>query len=216
HTPPDTALLFPTTHGSFENYVFILNGKVIEQHELAEYPGATLNNVFPYAITLGGHNYPGAVYFHTQERYAPPVRYADDPAYFVNGRQVSPFHIRQTEVEAYTRIEKSVGDTLINGTLYKGCIQVHTDEDFFAHRTALPQLIHQYAGLPPDKVIVHWRSSASQYRDGDEFGVIIRDHFPIHYFSIKKRGTTPNVSDFFRFDVRAVEVDRIQFAEGER
>jgi len=203
-TNPDNATLFPTKHGTFENYAFVLNGKVIEQQSLINYPGAILNNVFPYAIKLEGRSYLGAVYLHTEEKYAPPVHYANDPAYFINGRQVSRYHFRLSKAEAYNRIEKSTQDTTINGRLYRGSIHIDTDEDFFADRIALPELIEKYTGLPPEKVIVHWRTSRYQYTYEGDLGTIIRDRFPIYSFNISSLG------------VRAVEVDRIRFAEGER
>jgi hypothetical protein len=201
---PDNATLYPTKHGSFENYAFVLNGRVIEQYALTENPGARLNKVFPYAIKLEGRSYLGAVYFHTEEYYAPPVLYAGDPAYLINGKQISPYHFRLTAMEAYNRIEKLTRDTTINGTLYRGSIHVDTDEDFFADRITLPELIEKYTGLPPEDVIVHWRSSRYRYTYEDDIGTIIRDHFPIYSFNISILG------------VRAVEIDRIRFAEGER
>lgn len=203
-TNPDSATLFPTRHGTFENYAFVLNGKVIEQHALPDNPGAKLNNVFPYAIKLEGNSYRGAVYFHTQERYAPPVRYANEPAYFINGRQVSPNNFRLSKVEAYNRIDKSARDTTVNGKLYRGSIHVDTDEDFFAERIALPELIEQHTGLSPEQVIVHWRSSGYRYTYEDDLGIIIQDHFPMYSFNTG------------RFGIKAVEVDRIRFAEGDR
>ncbi len=203
-TNPDSATLFPTKYGAFEDYAFVLNGKVIEQHALINSPGARLNNVFPYAIKLEGHNYRGAVYFHTEERYAPAIRYADDPAYFINGRQISPHNFRLTDAAAYNRIERSAQDTTINGRSYKGVIHVHTDEDFFANRIALPELIAKYTGLPPEQVIVHWRSSGYRYTYEDDIGTIIVENFPMYSFDISRLG------------LRAVEVDRVRFAEGER
>jgi len=95
---PDSASLFPKKHGRFEDYAFVLNGNVIEQDSLMNYFGTKLNTVFPYPIQLEGRSYKGAVYFHNKEYYAPPIRYANDPAYFVNGRQVSPYHIRLLKV----------------------------------------------------------------------------------------------------------------------
>lgn len=201
---PDSATLYPTKHGSFENYAFVLNGRVIEQHALTDNPGARLNNVFPYSIKLEGRSYLGAVYFHTEERYAPAVLYAADPAYFINSKQISPYHFRLTAMEAYSRIEKSARDTTINGMLYRGSIYVETDEDFFADRITLTELIEKYTGLPPEDVIVHWRSSRYRYTYEDDIGTIISDHFPIYSFNISMLG------------IKAVEVDRIQFAEGER
>src|SRR5690606_29478382 len=153
---PYSATLFPTRHGEFENYAFVLNGKVIEQQSLTHYPGAILNNVFPYAVDLEGQHYLEEVYFHTEEQYAPPVRYADDPAYFINGQQIDRYHCRLTEAEAYTQIKKSSRDTTIGGTLYKGFIHLYTNEDFFANRIALPERIEKHTGLAPEQVIIHW------------------------------------------------------------
>jgi len=203
-TNPDGATLFPTKHGKFENYAFVLNGKVIEQQSLTHYPGAILNNVFPYAIRLEGQHYLGAVYFHTEEKYAPPVRYGEDAAYFINGQQINRYHFRLTEAEAYTRIEKSSRDTTIDGTLYKGSIHIYTNEDFFADRIALPELIEKHTGLAPEQVIVHWRDSRYQYTYESQLGMIIQDRFPIYSFSIDELA------------LRSIEVDRVRFAEGER
>lgn len=207
---PDSASLFPAKHGKFENYAFVLNGIVIEQDSLMNYPGTKLNNVFPYSIQLEGRSYKGAVYFHNKKYYAPPIRYANDPAYFVNGRHVSPYHIRLLRVEAYNKISKTIRDTIIDGKLYKGCIQVDTDEDIFAGRISLLELIEKYTNLPPEKVIVHWRSSRYQYTYEDDIGTIIDDCFPIHSFSIAKIDHDTNLG------VRAIEIDRVRFAEGER
>lgn len=201
---PDSTTLFPTTHGTFEGYAFVLNGKIIEQQSLADHPRAVLNNVFPYAIRLDGQRYLGAVYFHTEEKYAPPIHHANDPAYFINGQQVSRYHFRLSKAESYIRIEKSVRDTAINGKPYKGSVHVYTDEDFFADRINLSELIEQHTGLPPEQVIVHWRGSRSRYTYEADVGIIIRDDFPIYSFSTGRLG------------LRAVEVDCIRFAESER
>lgn len=207
---PDSASLFPTKYGQFENYAFVLNGNVIEQDSLMNYPGTKLNNVFPYPIQLEGRSYSGAVYFHNKEYYAPPVRYANDPAYFVNGRQVSPYHIRLLKVEAYNKISKTIRDTTIDGKLYKGCIQVDTDEDAFADRISLPELIEKYTDLPLGKVIIHWRGGGYRYTYEDDIGTIINSHFPVHSFSMAKIDHNTNLG------VRAIEIDRVRFAEGER
>ncbi len=207
---PDSASLFPKKHGSFENYAFILNGTVIERDSLINYPGTKLNNVFPFPIQLKGRDYSGAVYFHNKEYYAPPILYANDPAYFVNGRQVSPYHIRLLKVEAYNTISKTKRDTIIAGKLYKGAIYIDTDEDIFANRILLPELIEKYTNLPSEKVIVHWRSSRYQYTYEDDIGTIIDDHFPIYSFSMDK------IDQHTKLGVRAIEIDRILFAEGER
>lgn len=118
----DSTALYPKKYGTFKDYAFLLNGKLIKRKALLNNPEAKLNNVFSNSITLEGKSYAGAVYFHTEERYAPHVRYADQPAYFINGRQVSPYQIRLTNVEEYTRIRKSAQDTTINvaftGVLY--------------------------------------------------------------------------------------------------
>jgi|GEM_PF-556789 len=209
-TDPDSASLFPAKYGQFENYAFVLNGNLIEQDSLMNYPRTKLNNVFPYPIQLEGRSYKGAVYFHNKEYYAPAVRYANDPAYFVNGRQVSSYHIRLLKVEAFNKISKTIRDTTIDGKLYKGCIQVDTDEDAFADRISLADLIEGYTHLPLGKVIVHWRGTRYRYTYEDDIGTIIDSHFPIHSFSIAKIDHNTNLG------VRAVEIDRVRFAEGER
>ncbi|CDT17882.1 exported hypothetical protein [Sphingobacterium sp. PM2-P1-29] len=140
HTP-DSAAMFPKKYGAFEHYAFVLNGKVIEHQTLVNNPEAQLNNIFPYPIRLGGRRYLGAVYFHTEARYAPPVRDINLPAYFINGTQISPYQIRSIKMELYRRIAKSAKDTTINGTLYHGSVHVDTDEDYFAARISLPDLI---------------------------------------------------------------------------
>lgn len=207
---PDSASLFPKKHGSFENYAFVLNGNVIEQDSLMNHPGTKLNNVFPYPIELERRSYKGAVYFHNKKYYAPPVLYANDPAYFVNGRQISPYHIRLLKVEAFNKISKTIHDTTIDGKLYKASTHINTDEDIFANRILLPELIEKYTNLPPEKVIVHWRSSKYDYTYEDDIGTIIDDCFPIHSFSMDK------IDQKIKLGVLAIEVDRVRFAEGER
>lgn len=215
-TNPDSATLFPTVHGSFEQYCFMIDGKAIEQHELVNFPGAKLNIVFPYPAEREGQNYRGILNFHTLERYAPPFLNKNDPAFFINGRQVNPRHFRHTNIADYTRIAKSERDTIINGTRYHGCIWVETDEDFFADRLALPDLIEKHTGLPPERVIVHWRGANRGYSSAAEVGTILTDHFPIYYFSITNPDIMPAVPHPIRFNLLAVEVDSIRFAEGIR
>lgn len=206
----DSASLFPTKHGHFENYAFVLNGNVLEQDSLINYPGTKLNTVFPYPIRLGGLHYSGAVYFHNKEYYAPPVRYANDPAYFVNGRQVSPYRIRLLKIEAFNKISKTIPDTTIDGKLYKGTIHIDTDEDVVANRILLPELIEKYTHLPLEKVIVHWRGLGNRYTDEDDIGTIIDTGFPIHSFNLGKTDPIGNLG------IRTIEIDRVRFAEGER
>ncbi|MEJ5144426.1 hypothetical protein [Sphingobacterium sp. MYb388] len=201
---PDSAAMFPKKYGAFEHYAFVLNGKVIEHQTLVNNPEAQLNNIFPYPIRLGGRRYLGAVYFHTEARYAPPVRDINLPAYFINGTQVSPYQIRLIKMELYKRIAKSTQDTTINGILYRGSIHVDTDEDFFADRISLPDLIAKYTGLPLENVIVHWRSSTNRYSYENEIGRIIENNFPLYSFKIG------NLS------VQKVEVDLVRFARGEQ
>lgn len=203
-TNPDGTVSSQTAYGTFENYAFVLNGKIIQQHALVDYPGATLDQIFPYVITLEGREYRGAVYFHTLDHPAPPAPYADDPAWFINGTQVSPFDIRSSRPELYSKIKKSTRDTVINGTRYKGAIHVATEEDFFAERISLPELLGRYTDLHPEHTTIHWRSVNQTYTDGDDLGTIIRDHFPIYHI------------DNSQWGLRKVKVDRIRFAEGER
>ncbi len=198
-TNPDSATLFPTEHGTFENYVFILNGGIIEHHDLANYPEARLDRVLPYS-SPGKGNYQGVVYFHTPWYPPSPAdQYADDPAYFINGIQVSSYAARASKAEEYNRIEKSEQDTLIDGTWYKGAIHVYTEEDFFADRMTMPEIIKKYTGLPLEQVIVHWRG---RFINPLNPGVIIHDHFPLYYVNPK--------------GLQEVKVDRVRFAEGER
>ncbi|WP_400260773.1 hypothetical protein ACFX5U_11655 [Sphingobacterium sp. SG20118] len=201
---PDSAAMFPKKYGTFERYAFVLNGKVIEQQTLVNNPESKLNNILPYPIKLEGKRYPGAVYFHSEDRYAPPVRNADHPAYFINGRQVSPYQIRLAKMEAYNRIAKSLQDTTINGTLYQGSVFVDTDEDFFVNRMTIPEIVRKYTGLPLENIIVHWRSSTNRYSYEDEIGTIIENNFPLYSFTIS------NLS------VKKVAVDCVRFAQGER
>ncbi|MHC8947949.1 energy transducer TonB [Sphingobacterium hungaricum] len=200
----DNSTLFPKEHGSFENHAFVLNGKVIEQKALVNYPEAILNNVFPYTIDLEGKRYAGAVYFHTEEKYAPPDQHSNEPAYFINSQQVSPYHFLWSKPELYKKIEKSEKDTVINDRVYHGSIHVDTDEDFFANRITLPELIEKHTGLSSDRVIIHWRASNFSYTSEDDLGKIISERYPLYSFSTAKYGLI------------GLEIDKVQFAEGEK
>ncbi len=195
----DSAALFPATFGTFKNFRFILNGGTITRDELADYPEAKLSKVLPYE-GREKRKYQGTVYFYTPWYPPPPPRrYADDPAYFINGIQVSPYTIRSSRAEEYIRIERSAQDTVIDGKRYGGTVHVYTDEDFFTERVPLHELIDRYIGLPPERVIVHWRGrSINELNTGE----IIHDHFPLYYINPK--------------GLQAVEVDCLRFAEGER
>ncbi|MEN5054491.1 hypothetical protein [Sphingobacterium kitahiroshimense] len=201
---PDSAAMFPKKYRSFEHYAFVLNGKVIGHEALVNYREAKLNNIFSYPIKLGGRRYLGAVYFHTEERYAPPVRDTNLPAYFINGTQVSPYQIRLIKMELYKRIAKSTQDTTINGILYRGSIHVETEEDFFADRISLPDLIEKYTGLPLEEVIVHWHHTQYRYIYEGDIGMIIENNFPLYSYTIN------NLS------LKGVSVDRVRFAQGDR
>ena len=203
HTP-DSAVMFPKKYGTFEHYAFVLNGKVIEHEALVANREAKLNNILPYPITLEGKRYLGAVYFHSEERYAPPVRYVDLPAYFVNGRQISPYQIRLTKIKAYISISKSTKDTTINGVMYPGSVHVDSDEDFFADRISLPDFIEKYTGLSPEQVIIHWRNTRNNYHNEDDIGIIIGNHFPLYSFKIRD------------LSINKIEVDRVRFAGREQ
>lgn len=194
---------FQAEYGEFENYAFVLNGKVIEQQALVDHPGAVLDKIYPYhKMKLEGREYRGTVYFHTPDHPAPPMPYADDPAWFINGRQVSPFDIRSSRPELYRKIKKSVRDTVINGTLYNGSIHVDTDEDFFAGRLALPKILNKYSELPAEQLIIHWFSTMPPNTSESDIGMVIPDNFAIYHLD--------------RTNAEAVKVDRIRFAEGER
>lgn len=195
----DSTLLYPKEYGTFEHYEFILNGARIEKDELLNYPGAKFGRVFEYR--RGPKNkYQGVLYLHTPWYPPSPAdESADDPAYFINNVQVSPYAIRSSIVEEYTAIRRSEQDTLIDGIVYPGSIHVDTDEDFFANRMTISEIVKKYTGLPLKNVIVHWRD---RYWDPLNPGVIMQDHFPLYYINPK--------------GLQEVKVDRIQFAEGER
>ncbi|MGV3763652.1 hypothetical protein [Parapedobacter sp.] len=189
---PDTVI----ERSAFKNYVFVLDGEAIDQEELSRYAGASLHTVFPYDTTLQGRDYSGAVLFHTPQS-ALPEPYADDPAYFVNGIQVSPYDIRWSIPESYNKLEKSTKDTVIDGMRYHGSVHVDTDEDFFADRITFAEAVEKYTDLPLQDVIVHWHSGSK--KDG---GRIIQDHFSIYH--IKPSG------------IRAVAIDSVRFAHHEK
>ncbi|MGK6351927.1 hypothetical protein [Parapedobacter sp. DT-150] len=44
--PPQGKSTSSQTQGTFENYAFVVNEKVIQQHALVDYPGATLDRIF--------------------------------------------------------------------------------------------------------------------------------------------------------------------------
>lgn len=195
----DNTLLYPKQYGTFENYEFILNGAHIEEDELLNYPEATFGRVFDYSREPKS-KYQGVLYFHTPWYPPSPAdQYADDPAYFINNIQVSPYAIRSTVVEEYTAIRRSEQDTLIDGIVYQGSIHVDTDEDFFSNRMTIAEIVKKYTGLPLKNVTVHWRD---RYWDPLNSGVIIQDHFPLYYINPK--------------GLLEVKVDRVRFADGER
>lgn len=197
----DTDTISQTTYGSFENYAFVVDGKLIQQNELIDYPGAKLYKIYPYSnIELGGREYQGAVYFYTPEQATPPPPYADDPAWFINGKQVSPFDIRSSQPELYTKITKSAHDTVIDGMRYKGSIHVDTDEDFFAGRIALPEILRSYTNSPTEQVIVHWYSPMPISTTEPDIGGVIADHFPIYHLD--------------QDDSTKIKADRIPFTTG--
>ncbi|MEC3882089.1 hypothetical protein, partial [Parapedobacter sp. 10938] len=189
--------------GAFKNYAFVINGEVIDQEALSDYAGATLHTVFSYDTTLQGRKYSGAVLFHTPQRAAPPVSYADDPAYFINGIQVSARNIRWSVPEDYHNVEKSSRDTLIGGVRYHGSIRLNTTEDFFADLLSLPKFLEKYTDTPPiEDVIVHWYRPARLKRGLYGVGSVIQGLFSLYYIN-------PN-------SIRAIEFSRIRFAEGEK
>lgn len=196
---PDSTLLYPKEYGTFENYEFILNGAHIEKDELLNYPEAKFGRLFDYRREPK-IKYQGVLYLHTPWYPPSPVdEYADDPAYFINNIQVSPYAIRSTIVEEYIAVKRSEQDTLIDGIVYAGSIQVDTDEDFFSSRMTISDVVKKYTGLKLQNVTVHWRN---RYWDPLNPGVIIQDHFPLYYINPK--------------GLLEVKVDRLRFTEGER
>ncbi len=112
--------LFLNGYGEFEGYAIMLDGKKIEWEVLTDYPEAWLERLDPGPFLHETYWYPGVLYFKTSEQFIPPPGHA----YFINGRQVTYYDLRRSRPEAYTRIEKSDQDSLIDGIYYKGAIQM--------------------------------------------------------------------------------------------
>ena len=202
-TKPETLDPVLTERVEFKNYVFVLDGEVIGQGALSNYPNASLHAVLPYDTTLQGRKYSGAVLFHTRQRSVPPILYADDPAYFINGTQVSPHNIRWSRPETYNHINKSTRDTMINGKRYTGSVHVNAEEDFFAGRITLSEFLAGYRDIPPIKdIVVHWHSSDGHRGRDSTLGIVIQDHFPLYYINPKS--------------IRSIEFSPIQFAESQK
>ncbi|HMR18926.1 MAG TPA: hypothetical protein PKA53_06480 [Sphingobacterium sp.] len=194
---PTTAL--QTEYGIFQDYAVVLDGKTIPQHQLVDYPAAKLYKIHSWDIKLEGHKYLGALYFHTAAQSAPPIPHTNDPAWFINGRQVSPLDIRSSKPHLYTRITKSTRDTVINSKLYRGSIHIDTDENFFADLISLQEIFDQYAHyLPAEQLIVHW----SQYDHAPNINTTVPDNFQIYYLN--------------KNDIKTIKVDRVQLADGRR
>ncbi|WP_196937371.1 hypothetical protein [Sphingobacterium pedocola] len=192
----------PTVYGNFEDFAYVVDGKIIEKGNLINYAGATLDWIYPKIIMLEDNQYPGAVYFRTTEDPSYPSPYGDDPAWFINGTQVSPFDIRTSRPECYTRIEKLLRDTVIHGTRYNGSIYVDTDEDFFGRRIALSKALEMYSDRFSERAIVHYFSAKSPFNSRPAFGVVIQSNFPIYHV--------------LKEDIGTLKTNRIQFAKSEQ
>ncbi|MGV3763650.1 hypothetical protein [Parapedobacter sp.] len=186
-------------YGKFENYAFEVDGKIIEKDDLIDLEGAKIYKIFPYTTTIQGHDYLGVVYLHTSKHPVSSDQYADDPAYFINGRQVSPYDIRSSKPRFFNKIEKSIGDTVIGGKRYKGVIQVDTDEDFFSKRITLSEFLKKHIDLPLEQVVVDWRG-VGNYGESDT-GTVIYGHYSIYHFD--------------PISLSIGEIDRIRLADEE-
>src|SRR5690606_35328837 len=88
-------------YGTFEGYAFVLDGTTISHKDSPEYPDAILYKIFPEGVKLDGHAYAGAIDFSRSKHSLLPDPYANDPAWFINGSQVSSFDIRSSRPELY-------------------------------------------------------------------------------------------------------------------
>ncbi|MEC3882110.1 hypothetical protein, partial [Parapedobacter sp. 10938] len=77
-----------------------------------------------------------------------------------------------------------------------------TDEDFFAGRRSLAEILNGYNDLPAEQVIVHWYSPMPPTTSESDTGMIIPAHFSTYYLD--------------ESDLKRVKVGRIRFAEGDR
>lgn len=187
--------------GAFDNYAFVVNGTVIERNKLIDLKQAEILDIYPFNKVIEGKNYLGVVYFHTKEDQTQPGRFSEDPAWFLNGRQVSSFNIRETSPEYYTQIVKSTNDTTINNKLYKGSIHITTEENYFDIRTNLAQVLLNYHEIDPKETTLFWYRSVPPVARINDIGVI-QNNLAINYLD--------------EGDLNKMRVDSLQFAKGKK
>lgn len=195
--PQDTLFLkdtlFVKGYGVFDNYVFMLDGKKIEREALTDYPEAWLERLDPGLFLHETYWYPGVLYFKTSEQLIPPPGHA----YFINGRQVTYYDLRRSKPEAYTHIEKSEQDTLIDGVSYKGTIHVGTKEDFFARLMTVTEFLIRYPGLSPGHTLIQlaYRGSPASiiYNNLDRYHIDPQQLLPVKAGRVRLSGGIQNV-----------------------
>lgn len=187
--------------GAFDNYAFVVDGTVINRNKLIDFQQAEIFDIYPFNKVIEGKNYLGVVYFHTKKDQAQPVRFSEDPAWFLNGRQVSSFNIRETSPEYYTQIVKSTNDTIINNRLYKGSIHITTEENYFDIRTSLAQLLVNYREIDPKQTTLFWFRSIPSIANIPDISMF-QNNLSINYLD--------------KGDEEKIKIDSLQFAGGKR
>ena len=200
--------LFINGYGEFENYAFILDGKIIERNTLADYSEAWLDQLSPREAILGGRTYNGILHFKTSGH----PNLATTHAYFINGRQVTFYDVRRLKPEMYTRIEKSEQNIVIDRISYKGSILVETEEDFFARHISLSEfLLDRYPDLSSDHTLIQL-----EYRSYSPTGIVYDNR---HLYHIDLRHLLPvkagriRLSPGVRNVVRLVDTSYLLSAE---
>lgn len=187
--------------GTFDNYAFVVDGKIIDRNQLIDFPDIEIFDIYPFYKTIEGKEYKGAIYFNTNEQQTQSVRFAEDPAWFINGIQVSSFNIRETYPEYYTRIVKSTKDTIIENKLYRGSIHITTDENYFDIRTSLAQLLVNYREIDPNQTTLFWYRSIPFVANIPDISMF-QNNLSINYLD--------------KGDEEKVKIDSLQFAGGKR
>ncbi|WP_149915496.1 hypothetical protein [Sphingobacterium cavernae] len=186
---------------AFYNYAFVVDDIVIDRNKLIDYPKAEIYDLFPNSNTIGGKSYSGVLYFKTNADQIPYTRYADDPAWFLNGKQISSFNIRETSPEYYTHIVKSLADTIINDRLYKGSIHILTEENYFDIRTSFKQILLNYNDIDPKETMLFWFRSVPKFTKINDIGVF-ETNFAINYLD--------------NGDLKKLRIDSLQLVNGRK
>jgi len=67
--------------GPYEHYAFVVDGKVIEHFDSAEFVGVIPYKIFPNPAIIKKREYQGVLYLSSNEYNATPLQYSDDSGY---------------------------------------------------------------------------------------------------------------------------------------